>query len=108
MLSHRPPPQPPTAQAWHIPYERPPGAHDLRGYRTDLLLPTEAAVVELRGPAQYCDVDGREAVCGAAILKARLLRALGYRVMEVPLAEWEGLHTAEAREAYLRRRLWNE
>lgn len=42
---------------------------------------------------------------GATRMKARHLRALGWRVVNVTFEEWDVLGSAAAREAFLRRRI---
>ena len=72
------------------------------GYSLDLALPSSRIAIEVDGPTRFLLPDGREPN-GPTLLKRRLLAAAGWRVISVPFFEWDGLHSAGERQAYLQR-----
>mmetsp|Transcript_46900 Transcript_46900/g.150909 ORF Transcript_46900/g.150909 Transcript_46900/m.150909 type:complete len:185 (+) Transcript_46900:237-791(+) len=75
------------------------------GYSLDLALPSSRVAVEVDGPSHFLLPDGRgvRKPNGPTLLKRRLLAAAGWRVISVPFYEWDGLNTADERQAYLER-----
>ena len=75
------------------------------GYSLDLALPSSRVGVEVDGPSHFLLPDGRgvRKPNGPTLLKRRLLAAAGWRVISVPFFEWDGLHSAGERQAYLER-----
>ena len=81
------------------------------GYRVDLLIPAgsdaprggdaRAVAVEVDGPSHFARNDAGAAL-GQTRLKHRQLRALGFAVLSVPIADWEYLETPEEKVEYLR------
>ena len=79
------------------------------GYRVDLLIPDARALlgearpvaVEVDGPSHFARNDASVAL-GQTRLKHRQLRALGFAVVSVPVADWEYLETSEEKVEYLR------
>lgn len=79
------------------------------GYRVDLLIPDARALlgealpvaVEVDGPSHFARNDPSVAL-GQTRLKHRQLRALGFAVLSVPVADWEYLETSEEKVEYLR------
>ncbi|EOD04367.1 hypothetical protein EMIHUDRAFT_221151 [Emiliania huxleyi CCMP1516] len=75
------------------------------GYSLDLALPSSHIAIEVDGPSHFLlpDSQGVRAPNGPTKLKRRLLAAAGWRVISVPFYEWDGLNTADERQAYLER-----
>jgi len=75
------------------------------GYSLDLALPSSRIAIEVDGPTHFLLPDGRgvRKPNGHTLLKRRLLAAAGWRVISVPFFEWDGLHSAGERQAYLQR-----
>lgn len=78
------------------------------GYRVDLLIPAHPGsarardvAVEVDGPSHFARNDLSVAL-GQTRLKHRQLRALGFDVLSVPIADWEYLETSEEKVEYLR------
>ncbi len=77
------------------------------GYRVDLLIPSAGSArardvaVEVDGPSHFARNDLSVAL-GQTRLKHRQLRALGFDVLSVPIADWEYLETSEEKVEYLR------
>ena len=77
------------------------------GYRVDLLIPSAGSArardvaVEVDGPSHFARNDVSVAL-GQTRLKHRQLRALGFDVLSVPIADWEYLETSEEKVEYLR------
>ena len=73
------------------------------GYSLDLALPSSRVAIEVDGPSHFLLPDGRgeRKPNGHTLLKRRLLKAAGWRVISVPFFEWDGLHSAGERQAYL-------
>ena len=65
------------------------------GYSLDLALPSSRVAVEVDGPSHFLLPDGRgvRKPNGPTLLKRRLLRAAGWRVISVPFYEWDGFAT---------------
>ena len=75
------------------------------GYSLDLALPSSRVAVEVDGPTHFLLPDGRgvRKPNGPTLLKRRLLRAAGWRVISVPFYEWDGFATANGQQTYLER-----
>ncbi|EOD08235.1 hypothetical protein EMIHUDRAFT_359048 [Emiliania huxleyi CCMP1516] len=75
------------------------------GYSLDLALPSSRIAIEVDGPFHFLlpDCRGVRKPNGPTLLKRRLLAAAGWRVISVPFFEWDGLHSASERQAYLER-----
>ena len=75
------------------------------GYSLDLALPSSRVAVEVDGPSHFLLPDGRgvRKPNGPTLLKRRLLRAAGWRVISVPFYEWDGFATANGQQTYLER-----
>ena len=75
------------------------------GYSLDLALPSSRVAVEVDGPSHFLLPDGRgvRKPNGPTLLKRRLLRAAGWRVISVPFYEWDGFATANGQQTYLDR-----
>ncbi len=75
------------------------------GYSLDLALPSSRVAVEVDGPSHFLLPDGRgvRKPNGPTLLKRRLLRAAGWRVISVPFYEWGGFATANGQQTYLER-----
>ena len=82
------------------------------GYRVDLLIPRanaplgdagapRAVAVEVDGPSHFARNDAGVSL-GQTRLKHRQLRALGFDVLSVPIADWEYLESPEEKVEYLR------
>ncbi|EOD30243.1 hypothetical protein EMIHUDRAFT_351578 [Emiliania huxleyi CCMP1516] len=73
------------------------------GYSLDLALPSSRIAIEVDGPTHFLLPDGRgvRKPNGHTLIKRRLLAAAGWRVISVPFFEWDGLHSAGERQAYL-------
>ncbi|EOD25459.1 hypothetical protein EMIHUDRAFT_237685 [Emiliania huxleyi CCMP1516] len=75
------------------------------GYSLDLSLPSSRLAIEVDGPSHFLLPDGRgvRKPTGPTLLKQRLLRAAGWRVISVPFYEWDGFATANGQQTYLER-----
>ena len=82
------------------------------GYRVDLLIlranaplgdagAPRAVAVEVDGPSHFARNDAGVSL-GQTRLKHRQLRALGFDVLSVPIADWEYLESPEEKVEYLR------
>jgi hypothetical protein len=60
-------------------------------------------VIEINGPLHYC--PGGLEPTGATILRGRILRLLGYRLVEVPYSQWNLCAGDVEKEEFLRSRL---
>ena len=70
------------------------------GFRVDVLLCDAAVALEVNGPTH-------DAPANAPVrrLRARLLRAAGYALVDVPYTEWDALNGRRAQGAYLAAKL---
>jgi len=90
------------------------------GYSIDVSIPSMRVAIEADGPSHIARTKRRVAVkgpdgaavqrectvqLGATLMKARHLRRLGWRVVNVTFTEWDALGSAAEKEAYLRRRI---
>jgi hypothetical protein len=103
----------------HPPPTPPPPA----GYSIDVSIPALRVAIEADGPSHIARNKRRPGggggaatgpgggppagtvQLGATLMKARHLRALGWRVVNVTFEEWDALGSAAAREAFLRARI---
>ena len=69
------------------------------GYSLDLALASERVAVEVDGPSHFLGPDGRGPPNGQTLLKRRLLRAAGWRLVSVPFYEWDDLSVRGAGES---------
>lgn len=101
----------------------PPCCHP--GYAVDIAIPSLRIAIEADGPSHIARNKrhaapaagaapappgagagaGATVQLGATLMKARHLRAMGWRVVNVTFEEWDALGSAAAREAFLRRRI---
>lgn len=74
-------------------------------------IPSLRVAIEADGPSHVArnrrgpGGGGGPVQLGATRMKARHLAALGWRVVNVTFDEWDGLGSAAARQAHLRRRI---
>ena len=61
------------------------------GYSVDFALVDERIAIEVDGPSHFLEPDGRGPPNGHTLLKRRLLRAAGWRLVSVPFYEWDEL-----------------
>ena len=75
-------------------------------YSLDLALQSLRVAVEVDGPSHFVqDARGAHWPNGPTLLKQRLLRAAGWRLVSVPFFEWNRLEGREAQRDYLQRKL---
>ena len=83
--------------------------HELECITADGLFSIDLAIVDRRialefdGPAHF--TRNTLEPLGHTRLRDRLLSAMGWRVVSIPFFEWDGLHQAEHRDAYVERRV---
>jgi hypothetical protein len=70
------------------------------GYSIDLALPSVRLGIEVDGPSHFIRQD-RDALNGSTMLKQRLLRLAGWRIISVPYFEWDELEDSTAKVSYL-------
>ncbi len=84
--------------------------HELEYITADGLFSIDVAVVDRRvalefdGPSHFTTHTTLEPL-GRTRLRDRLLSAMGWRVVSIPFFEWDRLHQAEQRDAYVEHRL---
>ena len=84
-------------------------SHELEYITADGLFSIDLAVVDRRialefdGPSHF--TSNTLEPLGHTRLRARLLSAMGWRVVSIPFFEWDRLHDAEHKDAYVQRRL---
>jgi very-short-patch-repair endonuclease len=72
------------------------------GYSVDMRLVGTRIVVEVDGPYHYLQGrDGEFVVDGSTQFKARILKQLGWTVLQVPYFEWDTLKTPKDQDEYL-------
>jgi very-short-patch-repair endonuclease len=79
----------------------------LPGYSIDVSIPSLRVAIEADGPSHVSrnkGPGGAPVRLGATRMKARHLRAMGWRVVSVGFQEWDGTPQA-ARESFLRARI---
>ena len=84
-------------------------SHELEYITADGLFSIDVAVVDRRiavefdGPSHF--TTNTLEPLGHTRLRDRLLSAMGWRVVSIPFFEWDRLHDAEHKDAYVQRRL---
>jgi very-short-patch-repair endonuclease len=72
------------------------------GYSVDMRLAGTRVVVEVDGPHHYLQGQSGELdVDGSTQFKARILKQLGWTVLQVPYFEWNPLKTPKDQAEYL-------
>jgi very-short-patch-repair endonuclease len=72
------------------------------GYSVDIQLAGIRVVVEIDGPNHYLRGTGQEGVMdGRTQFKTRILRQLGYTVLQVPYFQWTDMKNAQDKARYL-------
>eukprot|EP00898_Chlorokybus_atmophyticus_P006536 jgi/Chlat1/6884/Chrsp51S06553 len=80
--------------------------YDCGPYTLDIALPDERIGIEMDGPSHFARNTGLP--LGHTELKRRLLTAAGWRVVGIPLEEWNTLTGLRNQQDYLRKRLGME
>ena len=71
-------------------------------YRADFYIEDQKAVIEYNGKNHYINFSERET--GRHLIRARNLRDAGYKLVDIPYYEWNGLTTVEQKHEYLRKK----
>ncbi|MEW5309135.1 MAG: hypothetical protein WDW38_001044 [Sanguina aurantia] len=74
------------------------------GYAIDITLPSLRIAIEADGPT-HLSRNAPHRVLGGTLLKARHLRALGWKLLNITFTEWDALSSETARVAFLQQKI---